>query len=173
MKPENCRAAWENGFKRIINELEEYRAEQTERPIYVNRKKRIAVIIPVVGYRGGSLRGAKLLAEAIDIGSKQSDEQCEVVFAHPEMEQLEKSAELDDLSASIKRRAFSWQYLSSAEATRAMRYAGHEDWNAANQTYMVPNDNIQHFYDCDLWGGNFRSTGASSAADATDHTNGI
>lgn len=150
MKPENCRAAWENGFKRIINELEEYRAEQTERPIYVNRKKRIAVIIPV-GYRGGSLRGAKLLAEAIDIGSKQFDEQCEVVFAHPEMEQLEKSAELDDLSASIKRRAFSWQYLSSAEATRAMRYAGHEDWNAANQTYMVPNDNIQHFYDCDLW----------------------
>ena len=86
------------------------------------------MIIPV-GYRGGSLRGAKLLAEALYKGSLQAGQPAEIIFLHLEDSESYPDEEFDDLPLGVKRRTFRWKILKSDEARRAMRYAGHTDWN--------------------------------------------
>lgn len=97
------------------------------------------------------MRGAKLLADAILLGSQQANEECDIVFAHPTIDELEHANELKDLNPKIQRRSFYWQHLSKDDATRAMQYAGHDGWCAVDESYMVPNDSISNFYDCDIW----------------------
>ncbi|QXC06458.1 glycosyltransferase [Aeromonas sp. FDAARGOS 1408] len=150
MMPEHCASIWKSNFSLVIDGLKEHRLQQKARPAYVTRKKRIAVIVPIE-YRGGSLRGAKLLADAILLGSQQANEDCEVVFAHPAIDELERANELQDLNPTIQRRGFYWQNLSKDDAARAMQYAGHDGWCTTAESYMVPNDGISNFYDCDMW----------------------
>ncbi|EOV3351222.1 glycosyltransferase [Vibrio cholerae] len=150
MMPEYCASIWKRNFSLVVDGLKEHRLQQKARPTYITRKKRIAVIIPIE-YRGGSLRGAKLLADAILLGSQQANEECDVVFAHPTIDELEHANELQDLNPKIQRRSFYWQHLSKDDATRAMQYAGHDGWCAVDELYMVPNDSISNFYDCDIW----------------------
>ena len=47
----------------------------------IRGKSRIAVILPDV-YQGGTFRGAKMLAQAIELGSRQAGQDVEVVLAH-------------------------------------------------------------------------------------------
>lgn len=147
MKVENCEQAWRDGFERILAELKISRLEQTERR---TKTKRIAVIVPV-GYRGGSLRGAKLLAQAIHLGSRLFDQAADVVFLHLEDQDVYPEEEFADLFPGIKRRAFNWRPLQGEEARRAMRYAGHEGWEPLADQYVVPDDGIKQAQDCDLW----------------------
>lgn len=149
MKPENCEPAWRDGFVRIVAELARWRGEQAARPA-VNMRKRVAVILPV-GYRGGSLRGAIALAQAIHLGSRQRGEDAEVVFAHLDDPASYSDDVFSDLPVSINRRSFNWKILTAADARRAMRYAGFEGWEPASQYYQVPDDGIQQLLDCDLW----------------------
>ncbi|WP_421352085.1 glycosyltransferase [Aeromonas veronii] len=149
MKLENCESAWISGFNKLIKALHVQNEKDTARPRYLKKKKKVAVIVPIA-YRGGSLRGAKLLAEAILIGSQQADESCEVVFAHPEMDKLDDLHEFDDMPSNILKRSFAWKCLSKEQAERAIHYAGNESWKASSNKYIVPDDNIQSFYDCDL-----------------------
>lgn len=149
MRINNCLGSWRSSFDKIINSLHIHNKEEIVRPNYLKKKKRVAIIVPVA-YRGGSLRGAKLLAESILIGSQQVGESCEVVFAHPELDKLDELQELDDMPTSILRREFTWKYLSKEQATRAMIYAGHDGWKASHSDYIMPDDGINSFYDCDL-----------------------
>ncbi len=146
---DNCGAAWRAGFTRVVSELQAWRSEQASRPP-VNKRKRVAVILPL-GYRGGSLRGALALAKAIDSGSRQCGENADVVFAH-----LDEPATYPDevfaaLPEAIHRRPFNWKILTAAEALRAMRYAGFQNWEPGADHYMVPDDGMQQMLDCDLW----------------------
>ena len=146
MKPENCEAAWRSGFKRILDELEKHKTDKSGLP---EGKKRIAVILPV-GYRGGSLRGAKLLAQAVEAGSRQAGQDVEVVLAHLNDPASYPDEEFADLPPSILRRTYNWRILGREEAFRAMVYAGLErPLTSAN--YIVPDDGIKQFMDCDLW----------------------
>ncbi len=146
MKPENCEAAWRVGFQRILAGLERAKAIQTTAP---RGKKRIAVIVPVV-YRGGSLRSGKLLAQAIELGSRQAGEEVDVIFAHLDDSASYPDEEFADLPATIKRRPYQWKLLKQDEAYRAMAYAGLER-PMVSATYQVPDDGIKQFMDCDLW----------------------
>jgi glycosyltransferase involved in cell wall biosynthesis len=146
MKPENCEAAWRQGFQRISAMLEKAGAVRHDRP---GGKTRIAVLLPI-GYRGGTLRGAKLLAHAIELGSQQANQDVEVILAHLEDPASYPDEEFADLPASIKRRPYSWRALGRDEAYRAMTYAGREQ-AMPSATYMAPDDGINQFMDCDLW----------------------
>lgn len=146
MRPENCQEAWRQGFAKILALLNTARAVRASiKP----RKRRIAVIVPV-GYRGGSLRGAKLLAQAIELGSQQAGDAVEVVFGHLDDPTTYDSHAFGDLPQSIRRRPFIWRVLPQAAAHRAMTYAGFEQ-PLPGSTYTVPDDGIQQFTDCDLW----------------------
>jgi glycosyltransferase involved in cell wall biosynthesis len=136
-----CADVWRDGMRRIEAESA-LNGAQT-----LNRKKRIAVIVPI-GYRGGSLRGAKLLAQSIEAGAREAGECVEVVFAHLDGETYD-AAVFDDLPATIKRRPFKWRRMSRAEALRAATYAGFAG-PLHQPTYMMPDDGIQQFMDCDL-----------------------
>jgi glycosyltransferase involved in cell wall biosynthesis len=149
MRPENCKAAWQSGFKRVILDLEAYRDEQTKRPA-LTRLKRAAVIVPI-GYRGGSLRGAMALAQALYVGSRQMNEAAEVVFAHLDDPMTYAEDTFDDLYPGVMRRSFQWKILSSGEARRAMRYAGFDGWEPTAENYIVPEDGMRQFLDCDVW----------------------
>ncbi|MCG9082781.1 hypothetical protein [Laribacter hongkongensis] len=149
MTAEICEPAWRDGFVRIATDLEEWRGQQAARPKVTNRKK-VAVILPVA-YKGGSLRGAKLVAEAIQIGSQGAGEPVEVVFAHLDKGGDYSTDDFDDLPACIKRRPINLCEINAAEARRAMRYAGHADWEPYAERYLVLEDGINQFMDCDLW----------------------
>ncbi|WP_454621623.1 glycosytransferase [Bradyrhizobium cenepequi] len=144
MKAEHCEPSWRTGIDLILKKTEE---ERSTAPVV--RKKRVAVILPVA-YRGGSLRGAKLLAHAVAIGSQQSGSPVDVVFGHLDDPASYPDREFDDLPGHIERRAFHWRKLSQGEALRACAYAGVEV-PLSPATYAVPDDGINQFLDCDLW----------------------
>lgn len=151
MSPQLGIEAWRAGFKQLAHELSEVRVEAAERVRRLpTRRARVAVILPV-GYRGGSLRGAQALAEALHIGSRQAGEDADIVFVH-----LEDPVSYDDealraLPVEVKRRTFRWAHLNADEARRAMRYAGHQDWTPKDAAYLVPDDGMRQLTDCDVW----------------------
>lgn len=124
------------------------RSIDTERQAAIRpvRRKRIAVILPVA-YRGGTLRGAQLLARAIKEGSERVREDVDVVFAHLDVYDERELSEL----GRIARRPFAWRELDSKTAQRAMRYAGFDDWRAGHDAYLVADDGIDNLANCDLW----------------------
>ncbi|WP_454624389.1 glycosytransferase [Bradyrhizobium cenepequi] len=144
LKSEKCEPSWRAGIELILKRTAEERPE-----VLSSRKKRIAVILPVA-YRGGSLRGAKLLAHAVAIGSRQFGSPVDVVFGHLDDPASYPDREFDDLPGHIERRAFHWRTMSQSEALRACAYAGTEA-PLSRTTYAVPDDGINQFIDCDLW----------------------
>lgn len=148
MKPENCEQAWRDGFDRIIAEFEQTQCEKSANP--TKNKCKIAVIVPI-GYRGGTLRGAKVMAHALWEGSRQSGEDADIVLAHLDDPELYPDEEFEDLHPEISRRAYHWDTLNNDAARLAMRYAGHDFWEPNFSKYVVPDDGIQQFLDCDLW----------------------
>ncbi|WP_260869598.1 glycosytransferase [Stutzerimonas stutzeri] len=146
IRAENCAAIWQSGMLRVLQELECSEPSPATRP---KRRAKVAVVLPVA-YRGGSLRGAKLIAEAIRHGSGQAGEVVDVVFAHLG-ESDYSEGDFSDLHPAIKRRTFNWSYLTAAEARRAMRYSGHDGWEPAADRYSIVEDGIQQLLDCDLW----------------------
>lgn len=146
MKPENCEHPWREGFKRILLGLEQAKSNQLQ---IDNKKVKIGVIVPVA-YRGGSLRGAKMLAHAIELGSREAGDNAEVIFGHLNEPELYSEEEFSDLTSTIKRRPFEWRLLKQDEANRAMAYAGLER-EMHSSVYQIPDDGIHQFMDCDLW----------------------
>ncbi|MBY0382791.1 MAG: glycosyltransferase [Xanthobacteraceae bacterium] len=110
---------------------------------------RIAVILPHV-YRGGTFRGAKLLAGALAAGALQFGSDAEIIFAHLDSPSFYPDDEFSDLPANVKRRTFAWRIMRNHEAARACLYAG-VDVKLKHDVYQVPDDQITQFLDCDLW----------------------
>ncbi|OJW47781.1 MAG: glycosytransferase [Alphaproteobacteria bacterium 41-28] len=144
MKPENCVDAWRVGFESIFSNLEKVKANQ---PLPIKETKRIAVILPIE-YKGGSLRGAKLLAQAIDHGARQAGKSIEVIFCH--LDDYYTDEDFADLPLSIKRRPYNWRILNREEATRAMIYAGLEE-TLKYEKYIVADDQCNQLMECDLF----------------------
>lgn len=147
MMPDNCVAAWQTAMTTVTDELDRARTESFCRPRKVSK---IAVILPVE-YRGGTLRGAKLFAEALVKGAKQAGEQVEVVFAHLDDRDTYPDSIFGDLHGEVSRRVFQWRRLDAKAAQRAMTYAGFPNWRPLAEFYLAPDDRMQQFGDCDLW----------------------
>jgi glycosyltransferase involved in cell wall biosynthesis len=146
IKAENCAPIWQSNFRRVLDELEKNRREQEICP---HRQTKIAVVIPVA-YKGGTLRGAKLLAQAIYHGSAQAGEPSEVILLHLDCDSYSDN-DFSDLCHEVKRRTFNWKQLDANEARRAMRYAGHDGWEPRSDSYSTMDDGIKQLQDCDLW----------------------
>lgn len=146
LKAENCEPAWRSSFQKITERL---KADSSLVREERSQKRRVAVIVPVK-YRGGSLRGAKLLARAIQDGSRAAGDNVEVVFGHLDDPRCYPREEFIDLPETISRRPFRWRTMSYQEASRACVYAG-IDQALVNQLYQAPDDGINQFMDCDLW----------------------
>jgi len=146
LRPANCMGAWREGLQRILQGLDRARLSRS----IARKPTRIAVIVPI-GYRGGTLRAAKLLACAIAVGSAQAGEAAEVVFGHLDDRRSYPDNSFHDLPPPIKRRPYSWRILNAEEVTRATAFAGIEFPAFARGTYAVPDDGIHQFMDCDLW----------------------
>ncbi len=114
-----------------------------------SKKPKIAILIPV-GYRGGSLRGAKMFAEALAAGSAAAGEAAEIVLGHLDEPGIYSPEDFADLATTVSRRPFRWKVLEEDEVRRALIYAGREE-HFAGGACMVPDDGINCFYDCDLW----------------------
>jgi glycosyltransferase involved in cell wall biosynthesis len=142
---ERCEPIWRTNFQKILRKLEETVTDLSP----LRGKKRIAVILPVE-YRGGSLRGAMLLARAILAGSRADGDDTEVVFAHVDIPRSYPKEMFEDLPDSIGRRPYSWRIMSHADAVRACEYAGLPG-SLADGEYVMPDDGIKQFTDCDLW----------------------
>jgi len=141
MSTESALPHWQAGINRLRaampNSLE-VRSTQ--------KRHRIAVILPIA-YRGGTLRGARLLAHALLMGSRAADETAEIVFAYPrESGRNEERLDVDPIDG-IHERSYQWRELSRFDAQSAMSLAGF-DWQASADHYMVPSEEI---HDCDLW----------------------
>jgi glycosyltransferase involved in cell wall biosynthesis len=139
--------AWRAGVDRIKAKVSQARKRRT----YVAgaaRTPRIAVLL-AHEYRGGTLRGAKLVAEALACGARLAGQAVEIVFGHVDNAALYADDDFADLPASIARRPFQWGRASHAEAARAATYAG--SWQDATGPCVFPDDGINQFLDCDLW----------------------
>jgi glycosyltransferase involved in cell wall biosynthesis len=147
MKADGLRQFWQLGFSKILEGLKASREQSSARIV---KKKRIAVIVPAE-YRGGSLRGAILLAGAINLGSQSAGEPVDVVFVHLDGEDKYSLDDFDDLSVGIARRAFNWKILDHGAARRAMVYAGNDGWEPEFISYAIPDDGINQLLDCDIW----------------------
>lgn len=113
------------------------------------REKKIAVILPV-GYLGGSLRGALLIANTLLEQSDKNGEQCKVIFYHMDDKIYQKEM-FEELDPRISVRPYVWKTLNHYEAIRSMEYAGYEGWEIKDDAYLVPDDGINFGFDCDLW----------------------
>jgi glycosyltransferase involved in cell wall biosynthesis len=146
MRPEVLERAWQRGIPRVLSEL---KTMQVRRPGPL-RRRRIAVMLPLA-YRGGTLRSAKLLAQALWTGSRQAGEDAEVVFCYPEAESAMPDQWDSDLPPAISRRLLKWTELERDAALRAMRFAGNSSWRPFHKIYLAPDDGVRQMYDCDLW----------------------
>lgn len=147
MDPANCEPAWRTGLDRIRTKVSQAR----KRHAYVAgaaRKPRIAVLL-AHEYRGGTLRGAKLVAEALACGARHAGQAVEIVLGHVDNPALYAAADFADMSVGIDRRPFRWGRVSQAEAARAALYAG--TWLDVSGPCLFPDDGVNQFLDCDLW----------------------
>lgn len=155
MEADNLRQAWRDGLARIEADLQTARAERAERAtlavaLPARKRPRIAVLLPI-GYRGGTLRGAKLLAQALYLGSREAGEAADVVLLHLDDPALYPPEEFADLQRGVARRAYNWKVLDMDEARRAMHYGGNAGWVPTAERYLVADDGIRNLCDCDLW----------------------
>jgi glycosyltransferase involved in cell wall biosynthesis len=144
LHPETLQPLWRQGMEQVVDSL------RSLPPSTLSRKPRIAVILPVP-YRGGTLRSAKLLAQALLAGSRQFDEKADVVFAYPHVPEEGADKWDEGLSPEIPRRSLTWLALEAAAARRAMKFAGHSAWGPTAERYLAMDDGMQQFCDCDLW----------------------
>ncbi len=149
IKAENCIDAWRTGFEKILTNIQLIRQIDLGMQSQISpRKKRIAVIIPIE-YRGGSLRGAKLLAEAIYLGSLQANEEVEVVLGYLDLVDSHYEEALMDMPSAIKRRSYTWRCLDNKTANVALTNANF-NYQLKAPYYQAPDDGINYFLDCDL-----------------------
>lgn len=146
VRPERLADSWRTGFETVCDIAAKARIRP---PQSKPKPPRVAVIVPI-GYRGGSLRAAKLVAQAIDMGARSGGEAIEVVFGHLDDPECYPDEELNDLPSHIVRRPFKWKTLTHDEATCALRFAGRPIPLIAGK-YQIPDDGICQFTDCDLW----------------------
>lgn len=148
LQTQSCLPVWQSNFRMVLDELAEVREEAAIRP--ASRRKKVAVVLPLA-YKGGTLRGAKLLAEAIRHGSCEAGEPVDVVLAYLDIEGEHSKDDFVDLPPDVGLRPYSWKKFGASEARRAMRYAGYEGWEPKAEKYLVMDDGMKQFGDCDLW----------------------
>jgi glycosyltransferase involved in cell wall biosynthesis len=138
LTPDACVPYWQSGIARVLA------AGQRAKPS--RARKRIAVVVPI-SYRGGTLRGARLIAEALRLGSIAAGEPADIVLAHPDDPVAYGGKHAPEPLDGIPIVPFRWRELSARQARAMMRFAGHR-WEPDADTYLAFDDSLAS---CDLW----------------------
>ncbi|KTC68752.1 hypothetical protein Lbir_2285 [Legionella birminghamensis] len=121
------------------------------KPSYWLRKKRkIAIVLPLA-YGGGNLKGACLLAETLLNGSRQCNEEAEIIITCLKEQKLYGQDLIEELPEEIKIRQYQWDFIDASAAEKAMYYAGHTQWQPTESLYSIFDDKMNFLSDCDLW----------------------
>lgn len=113
-------------------------------------KKKLAILLPFP-YKGDSFQAAKNLAKAIILGSKEMNDEIDVVFSYVENYYDIKKDFKDLISFNIELRETKWQAMTKDEAKRALDFAQIIDKKLIYDSYLYPNDSLTNFFDCDFW----------------------
>lgn len=114
-----------------------------------NAVKTIGVFLPV-GYKGGSLTGAKNIAKMIHLGSRNTNEPINVVFSCID-NHYNIAEDFEDLiELGIPVRETHWSIISRNEAARAQGFTN-QRYPLHHPAYVMPNSGIGNFNECDFW----------------------
>jgi len=147
MQPDALEPSWRSGLDRVRERISQSRKRRN----YLSaaaRPPRIAVLL-AHEYRGGTLRAAKLVAEALAYGARAAGQAAEIVFGHIDDTSAYADEDFADLPPHIVRRPFRWREADKGEAARAAIFAG-SPMQVPGQC-MFADDGINQFLDCDLW----------------------
>lgn len=144
---EYCMPHWQSAMEKL-----EERREIKQIPLFGRRKKRVAVVLPE-GYTGGVLDYSIGLARALKTGIENAGDPVDLVFAHVEHQNFERRdffKPLRDMGIPI--RSFSWQWIDPFRAREILGLKGIGDKTAKsfNESYIIPQDGIAFFADCDF-----------------------
>lgn len=137
---------WKSAWEQVTSRHQKIQAEQAQKA--AKTKYKIAVILPAP-YFGGTLRGAKLLAEALHHGSVYYQDKAEIVFGYLDHANY-RADEFSDLNPNIQCRPFHWTQLSSQQAQSIMQLEG-KVTPLPEKNYLVPDDGANFFCDCQFW----------------------
>lgn len=137
-----CSKQWSENFKKI----ETSNSLQNKQVV---RKKKIAVILPIE-YRGGTLDTVKMYAKMLQLGAEKNQIELEVVLGHIDSH-IYNDHDFDDLrEMGISNRKFNWSKITKKQMVTLQKFLGY-DASMTEEEYLVPNDGINNFLDCDLW----------------------
>ncbi len=111
--------------------------------------KTIGVFLPV-GYRGGSLNGAKNIAKMLHLGSRQEGEPVNVIFScvANEYNIQEDFADLLELGISVSETH--WKQVSKQQVEIMLKLSG-ENQPLTHPEYTIPTQGVSNFNECDFW----------------------
>lgn len=107
--------------------------------------KTIGVFLPV-GYRGGSLNGAKNIAKMLHLGSRHANEAVNVVFSCIENEYHIADDFSDLIDLGIPVRETRWKIVPKNQVEKITNNTA-----LKHPEYSLPCFNDLHFDDCDTW----------------------
>ena len=143
---EHCYAHW----SAVMEEVENRRAIK-QIPLFGKAKKRIAVLLQE-GFTGGVLDYTIRLVYALNSAIKSSGDPIELVFGHLEhadFEDRDYFKPIRDMGIPIRK--FLWKTLPLAQAQDILKLKGLKTiLPDSNYPYIVPNDGISYFSDCDF-----------------------
>jgi len=111
--------------------------------------KTIGIFLPNA-YRGGSLSGARNIAQMLKLGSKNAGEPVRIIFSCvANFYNLQKDfAELIDLDIPVRETV--WKKISKKEVEFALTLLKRKV-TLTHDHYVIPTDGINNFQECDLW----------------------
>lgn len=116
---------------------------------YTNSTKKIGVFLPHY-FRGGSLQGAKNVAKMILLGSQNNGEKVNVVVSVVSNFYDINQDFSDLLELGIQVRETRWKVITKRQVEIAQKFSNYAK-PLNYEEYMIPEDGICNFNDCDLW----------------------
>lgn len=141
MKASNCEKNWQEGLSRILVETRDYLSHIKVAEV----SKKIVIICD----RSGQDKAIQI-ARVLRDGAKISGDIVDIIVG------LEKSSkdDIDHSGRNLKNdliiREFVWRKINADDGQRILSYTGAQR-NLVWPHYLVPDDGINNFLDCDLW----------------------
>lgn len=137
----SCVKIWRENFQKIEKSQSLIRESEN--------KKKIVLFLPIL-YRGGTLDTIKHYAKMIKMGAQSDGKQIDVIFAHIKSSVYSENEFNDLTSLGISVRQYNWEVVNSSRLKAIQHLIG---YNApiSEQEYLIPNDGINNFIDCDYW----------------------
>ena len=140
----NCRDTWVKSMNTVINALPE------RSPVLAPFRKKIGIIL-TLHYQDDILRYGQLLARALLIGSRQNNEETDIVLTYLEDPKTVANQAVEELESDIKVCQYSWKTLDLNQSQHTMKHEGRATWVPSEARYCIPVTKSKMLFECDLW----------------------